>query len=109
MGLVIAPIVDGKLEAWKKFINDMKSGSKKEDFNELNQRYGLSRHDVWYAETPEGPMAVVLHEGPGADEFMQVLAQSDNSFDAWMREQITEFHNMNFNEPPPGPPPQKLI
>jgi hypothetical protein len=73
MGLLLAPIADGKLEAWKKFIGDMKSGSKKEDFSELNQRYGLTRHDVW------------------------------------MREQITEFHNMNLNEPPPGPPPQKLI
>lgn len=109
MGLLLAPIADGKLEAWKKFIEDMKSGSKKEDFSELNQRYGLTRHDVWYTETPEGPMAVVLHEGPGAEAFMQVLAQSDHSFDVWMREQITEFHNMNLNEPPPGPPPQKLI
>ena len=109
MGLVVAPIVDGKLDAWKVFIEECKSGSKKENFNELNQRYKLTRHDIWYAETPGGPMAVVLHEGPGSNEFMQALGQSNNSFDVWMKEQITECHNMNFNEPPPGPPPQKMI
>ena len=53
-------------------------------------------------------MAVVLHEGPGSDEFMQTLGQSDHSFDKWMKDQIGEYHNMDFNEPPPGPPPQKL-
>jgi len=109
MGLVLAPIVDGKLNAWKKFNEELKSGSKKEDFSEFNQRYKLTRHDVWYAETPGGPKAVVLQEGPGSDEFMQALAQSDHSFDVLMKEQIAEFHNTNFNEPPPGPSPQKLI
>ena len=54
-------------------------------------------------------MAVVLHEGPGSDEFMQALGKSDHSFDVWMRDQISDIHNMNFNEPPPGPPPQKMI
>jgi hypothetical protein len=109
MGLLVVPIIDGKLDAWKSFIEEVKSGSKKKDFNDLNRRYQLTRHDVWYAETPGGPMAVVLHEGSGADEFMQALAQSNHSFDIWMKEQITQHHGMNFNEPPPGPPPQKLI
>jgi hypothetical protein len=29
MGLVLAPIVDGKLDAWKKFNEELKSGEKK--------------------------------------------------------------------------------
>jgi len=109
MGLVLVPIVDGKLDAWKRFNEEINSGSKKDDFNDLNKRYNITRHSVWYAETPGGPMAVVLHEGPGSDDFMQALGQSNNEFDVWMKEKITEFHNMNFNEPPPGPPPQRLV
>ena len=108
MGLVLAPIVDGKLNAWKNFVEECKSGSKSEGFRDLNQRYSLTRHDIWHAETPAGSMAVVLHEGPGSDGFMQALGQSTHSFDEWMRGQIGEFHNMKFDEPPPGPPPQKL-
>jgi len=108
MGLVVAPIVDGKLDAWKGFVEECKSGSKSEGFHDLNQRYHLTRHDIWHAETPAGSMAIVLHEGPGSDDFMEALGQSDHSFDIWMKDQIVEYHNMNFNEPPPGPPPQKL-
>ena len=108
MGIVLAPIVDGKLDAWKNFIEECKSGSKSEEFRDLNHRYNLTRHDIWHAETPAGSMAVVLHEGPGSDDFMQALGQSNHSFDEWMKDQIGEYHNMNFNEPPPGPPPQKL-
>jgi hypothetical protein len=109
MGIVVVPVIDGKLDAWKRFNEDLKSGSRKDEFSDLNKRYQLTRHDVWYAETPGGPVAVVLHEGPGSDEFMQALGQSGHSFDVWMKEQISEFHNIDFNEPPPGPPPQKLI
>lgn len=109
MGLVVVPIIEGKLDAWKKFNEEVKSGSKKDDFNDLNQRYRLTRHNVWHAETPGGSMAVVLHEGPGSGEFMQALGQSNHPFDNWMKEQITEYHGMNFNEPPPGPPPEQLL
>ena len=109
MGLVVVPIVDGKLNAWKNFLEECKSGSKVEDFKDLNKRYKLTRHDVWHVETPNGSMAVVLHEGPGGDEFMQALSQSNHSFDLWMKEHIAEYHNLDFNAPPPGPPPEKLL
>ena len=64
MGLVLAPIVEGKLDSWKSWNAEL-AGAKKSEFDEFNQRYGLTRHDVWLAETPGGPMAVVMHEGPG--------------------------------------------
>lgn len=108
MGIVLAPIMEGKLEAWKSWNAELTS-SKKGEFDEFNQRYGLTRHDVWLAETPGGPMAVVLHEGPGGETFMQKLAQSDHSFDVFVRSNIEEFHNMDLSGPPPGPLPVKMI
>jgi len=108
MGLVVAPILEGKLDEWKSWNADL-AGSKKTEFDEFNKRYGLTRHDVWFAETPGGPMAVVMHEGPGGDTFMQKLAQSDHSFDVAMRQRIEEFHNMNLSAPPPGPMPVKMV
>ncbi len=108
MGLVLAPIVEGKLDSWKSWNAEL-AGAKKSEFDEFNQRYGLTRHDVWLAETPGGPMAVVMHEGPGGDTFMQKLAQSDHSFDLSMRQHIEEFHQMDLAAPPPGPPPVKML
>ncbi len=108
MGLVVAPILKGKEEEWKNWCLKQK-GEKKKEFEDLNKRHGLTRHDVWAVETPNGLMAVVLHEGPGADSFMHNIAVSENSVDKQMRESIEKFHGMNLNAPPPGPMPVKLI
>lgn len=53
MGLVVAPIVEGKLEAWKSWTKDL-TGSHKNEFDDFNKRYGLTRHDVWLVESPAG-------------------------------------------------------
>jgi hypothetical protein len=108
MGLVVAPIKEGKLEAWKSWISEI-NGSGKNEFDEFNQRYELTRHNGWLVESPEGLMAVVLHEGPGADSFMQKLGQSDNAYDLNMSKQLGDFHGMKLDQPPPGPPPVKMF
>lgn len=107
MGLVVAPIKEGKLEAWKSWNAEI-TGARKVEWDDFNKRYGLDRHDVWHAETPAGSVAVVLHEGSGADDFMQKLAQSDNSFDVWVKDSIQDFHGMDLSGPPPGPMPVKM-
>jgi len=108
MGLVVAPIVEGKLEDWKSWIAELKS-SKKSEFDDLNKRYGLTRHDGWLVDTPNGPMAAVLHEGPGSETFMEKVSQSDNRFDKSFTEKVAEFHGMDLNAPPPAPPPKKVL
>lgn len=108
MGLVVAPIKEGKLEAWKSWTSAFK-GPRKEEFDAFNKRHGLTRHEVWLAETPNGPLAIVLHEGPGGDSFMQDLGHSDNSFDKSFAKSIKEIHGMDVNAPPPGPQPVQMI
>ena len=63
MGIVVAPIVEGKLEAWKAWCEEL-GGPRRYEFDGFNQRYGLTRHAAWLAETPMGP---VVHTGRGAD------------------------------------------
>ncbi|MCY1720580.1 hypothetical protein OU798_09520 [Prolixibacteraceae bacterium Z1-6] len=108
MGLVVVPLKEDKVEAWKSWTKKL-AGEKKEAFDDMNKRLGLERHDAWFAETPSGPVVVVLHEGPGAETFMQNVAKSDNSFDVWMKESIEDFHGMKLGAPLPGPMPVKMI
>jgi hypothetical protein len=108
MSLVLAPIVAGKMDTWKHWANDLQN-SRAEEFEEFNARYGLTRHSAWLAETPTGQMVAVLHEGPGAENFMSKLATSDNEFDVWFKQRVKEFHNIDLSEPLPGSPPQLLI
>lgn len=108
MGLIVAPVVKGKEKEWRSWAEKLK-GEMKNDYDDLNKRHRLTRHDVWAVETPNGLLAVVLHEGPGADSFMQNVAASDHPTDILMREHIEKFHGMDMSAPPPGPMPEKLV
>ena len=108
MGIVLAPIQPSLLQDWKEWNNEVVT-SRGDDFKDLNTRMQLTTHRVWLAETPDGPMAAVLHEGPGESEFMQKVAHSDHPFDKWFRESITKFHGVDFSKPPPGPMPELVM
>jgi hypothetical protein len=108
MAVMLAPVVDGKTEAWRAWAQEL-MGPKKKELEDLNRRHGLTRHAAWCAETPNGPAIVVLHEGPKADAFMENLAKSDHEFDAWFRSKVTEIHGIDFSAPPSGPMPELVI
>ena len=108
MSIVIAPIANGKLDKWKKWAKELQVSRAKE-FKEFNSRYGLTRHSAWLAETPNGPVVVALHEGPGADKFMPKVASSTNDFDKWFKQNLSEFHNIDLSKPLPGSPPELVI
>ena len=105
MSVILAPIVEGKLQAWKDWAGEL-SGQEFEDFN---SRYGLTRHAAWLAETPAGPMVIALHEGPGANDLMPKLAASEKEYDRWFRDKLKEVHGMDIAQPPPGPLPEMYV
>ena len=59
MAFVVAPILEGKLDTWKAWIEDC-NGTRSAGLKDMNQRYGLTRHAAWLAETPMGNMVAVL-------------------------------------------------
>jgi hypothetical protein len=108
MGLVVAPVFKGKEQQWKNWSLKFK-GEMKSEWDDFNKRHELTRHDIWAVETPNGLLAVVLHEGPGADTFMQNVAVSENSVDILFKNSVLEYHGMDISGPPPGPMPVKLL
>ena len=108
MGVVLAPILEGKLETWKAWVAELE-GSQKEALAEFNRRYGLTRHAAWLTETPGGPAVIALHEGPGSDEFMPKLGPSQIAFDISFKERLKEIHGLDVTQPPPGPMPELYL
>lgn len=105
MGAIAVPILPGKIDAWREWIDDLK-GSRKAEFEEFNARYGLTQHRAWLQPNPDGShLVIAVHDGPGGDGFMPKLAASDEPFDAWFRGKIEEFHGIDVSQPP-GPPPE---
>ena len=105
MGVILAP---DKVDAWKQWVEEL-NGPRKEGLTDFNQRYGLTRHAAWLAETPSGPFVIALHEGPGGDGLMAKLGPSQHEFDTWFKEKILEVHGLDVTKPPPGPMPELYL
>ncbi len=105
MGVVLAPVLEGKLVTWKAWCQEL-NGPRAQELKEFNRRHNLTRHAAWLAQTPSGPAVIALHEGPGSDDFMKTLGSSNHEFDGWSREKIKEIHGFDLTQPPPGPLPE---
>jgi hypothetical protein len=108
MGLILAPVVGNKVDAWESFINEV-TGPRQAELDDFNRRYGLTRHEAWLCETPAGAFACAIHEGPGADTLVPRLAQSTNGFDKWFAGKLLELHGMDVTRPPPGKMPERKL
>ncbi|MDA1348910.1 MAG: hypothetical protein O3A47_08585 [Chloroflexi bacterium] len=108
MGVILVPIVEGKLDVWKQWIGEL-NGSRQREFASFNSRYGLIKHEAWLAETPAGPVVIAIHEGPGSDDLMPKLGPSQDSFDVWFKGKLNDIHGMDVTQPPPGPMPVRHL
>jgi hypothetical protein len=64
------PIKPGKEETWKSWVAET-NGARKAEFDEMNERMGLTTHAAWLQQNPDGSqLAVVVLDGPGASEFL---------------------------------------
>lgn len=98
------PIKPGKEETWKSWIAET-NGARKAEFDEMNERMGLTTHAAWLQQNPDGSrLAVVVVDGPGASEFLGKLATSGHAFDTWFRTNVEDIHPMDFSAPPPPAP-----
>lgn len=108
MDAMAVPITPGKLDAWEAWMTDV-GGPRKAEFDDMNQRYGLTTHAAWLQPTPDGNhLVVVVTDGPGSAEFLGKLATSDHEFDSWFRSKIEDVHPMDFSAPPPPAPQRRL-
>jgi hypothetical protein len=70
MEAIAVPIKPGKLETWKSWCGEL-TGARKAEFDDMNQRLGLTTHASWHQANPDGSdLALVVIDGPGADTFL---------------------------------------
>ena len=97
----INPVVAGKVEAWRNYINEM-NGPRKNEFKESRKKAGLAVEKVWLQHTPMGDFAVVYWEAQDIGKVFEGLVKSDAPFDKWFRDKIlVEVHGMDFSKMPP--------
>src|SRR4029450_8530666 len=81
------------------------AGARKAEFDEMNERMGLTTHAAWLQQNPDGSqLAVVVLDGPGAPEFLGKLATSDHEFDAAFPASAEDIPPIAFSRPPHAGP-----
>lgn len=71
----VAPILPGKLDAWKQLCAEV-SGARKSQHVAARKRAGVTRELVWLQQTPQGDMAIVYWEADDPARAMQQMAMS---------------------------------
>lgn len=89
------PLAADKLDAWEAWVAEL-NGPRKEAFDAMNARYGVTEHRAYLQQLPDGNYLVLaIHEGPGADSFLADVASSDDEFDQWFMGAVADVHGMD--------------
>lgn len=94
-----APILEGKMETWKKFGGEL-AGARKAEYEKSRARMGVEVEKVFHQQGPKGEsMAVVVWKGKNLKEATKKMAESKDPFDVWFRDQLKAIHGMDFSQP----------
>jgi len=100
------PILPGKTEAWKQAAVSL-TADRKADFDDFNQRFGITRHVASLQQTPQGDFAVVFIEGDDPDSVLGKMQQSEHPFERWFV--ATFFEDVHGITSSQGPPPPNSV
>ena len=101
-----APILPGKLEAWKKFV-EQTNGPRLAEHDASRRRLGVTREVVSRMQTPQGDFVCVFHEAADLAVVFRGFAESQDPYDVWFRDNLVELHGVT-PEMLQGPPPATL-
>ena len=106
--LVTAPIVPGKLDAWRRFVAAV-LGERRGAYETAIREGGLTRLRVWHHRGPAGAdTAVVQYDGSAPERFLERIMTGTDDFAKWFRAQGAECHGFGPSSPPP-PPPELVV
>lgn len=103
MPAMAVPLAAEKKDAWESWLEELK-GPRKDAFDDMNARHGLTDHRAYLQPAPDGDfIVVVIQDGPGGDSFMANVIASDHEFDRWFVAAVADVHGID----PAGslPPP----
>jgi len=114
-GIILTfPILDGKVEAWRRFCQEL-SGFRRKPYEASRQRLGITCERLALVDTAFGATAVNTLEAPDVAQALGQIIASDLPFDVWYRERLQELHGINlagyeqFAQPMPIPHNQELL
>jgi hypothetical protein len=92
---IIAPILPGKSEAWRRFWQALK-GSCRDEFSAWCEELGLEISGVWLVESHCQEAAVILELSMAdPDTTLKGLDQPPTPFSRWLVQQVSTLHGID--------------
>ena len=101
----VAPTLPGGTEKLRLLAQELQ-GVRKSEYEGLQRRSRVTREEWFIQSTPQGDMVIVYMEGEDLKQTFQDLADSQEPFDLWFKEQAKSVHGIDFNQPPSAPVPE---
>ena len=102
------PILPGRSEGWRRFLQDMME-SRRPEYEESRRRLGISQEQIWIAETVNGSVAVVAVTAVQPEHVLARLADSSLAVDRWYREQLLALQGVDLTKPLSRVSPQLVL
>jgi hypothetical protein len=97
----MVPILPGKTETLKKYMQEIKS-SRWDELVKSRERMGVHAVQAWIQHTPNGDVGAVWMDVDNPSKFFDMLMNSDEPFDKWFREKVViECQGIKPGTPPP--------
>ncbi|MCI0529822.1 MAG: hypothetical protein L0Y56_20455 [Nitrospira sp.] len=96
--IVVAPILPGKAEAWRRFMQEM-GGARCQEYEVSRRRLGIQVERAWISETRQETIGIIIIEADHREEALAALATSDHLFDRWFREQLLTLQGLDLTRP----------
>lgn len=106
--VLIAPILPGKSEAWRRFIQEI-GGSRRSEYEESRHRLGIVTERTWLVETVSGDVAIMVIEAKQSERVLVQMADSALAFDGWLREQLLNLQGIDLTRPRTIPRPDLIF
>lgn len=105
--VMAVPVLPGKSDQLKKFVNELKTSRKKE-FNESRKSAGV-RERTFFQSTPMGEIIIVTLEGENPEQAFQKLSEKNDEFTKWFDSQAKEIHGLDLTKKPESSIPELLV
>ena len=101
------PIVSGKTEAWRRFVDEL-NGPRRAEFEASRRRMGV-RERTFLQQTPMGDLVIVTLEGDDAEHAFQRFVSADDEFTRWFVAQAKDLHGVDLTHAANAPVPERVI
>jgi hypothetical protein len=88
------PIPSSKLEAWRRFCQDLQVTYRKA-FEASRRRVGITLERYELVQTAFGTAVVVTVEADDVAAALELLAASEAPFDRWFKEKLSLYHGLD--------------